>query len=482
MPLTRRQLLQTSACGFGSLALAGLCAREAAAEGSSAAKATSQPLDPRSPHFAPRAKRVIFLFMMGGPSHVDTFDFKPELQKRDGQDMPGGVPEAQKSAGRQLRKLMASPFRWQQHGQSGLWASELFPHVAEHMDDLCVINSMHTEGFDHANATLKLHTGAVSLTRPSLGSWVVYGLGSHNDSLPGFITICPDRGRGTRNHSNAFLPSVYQGLAIGHDGVPAREATIRHLANARLSPTVQRRQLEYLRQLNREHRARTADDDQLDGLIRSYELAFRMQREAPRHLDLSDETPHTLAMYGIDERPTDDFGRQCLMARRFAEAGVRFIQVTHTIRRHFPGVANWDQHNDLVRDLPRNCRAVDRPIAALLADLKQRGMLDDTLVIWGGEFGRTPVAEHRSKAVGRDHNPLGYTMWLAGGGVRAGHVHGATDAFGYRATEDRVYMHDLHATVLHLLGLDHERLTYRYAGRDFRLTDVYGRVVKGILA
>ena len=477
-PVTRRHLLQNSSCGFGSLALASLCAEQAAAETAAAA----HPLAPRVPHFAPRAKRVIFLFMMGGPSHVDTFDYKPQLQQHDGSDIPGGVPKAQKVAGRKLGKLMGSPFRWQQHGQSGLWASELFPHVAVHMDDLCMIHSMHTEGFDHANATLKLHTGAVNLARPSLGSWVVYGLGSQNDSLPGFLTICPDRGRGTRNYSNAFLPSVYQGLAISHDGVPTRDATIRHLASTRLSPEVQLRQLDYLRTLNQEHRRRTADDDQLEGLIRSYELAFRMQTEAPRYIGTADESQQTLDMYGIGTEQTDDFGRQCLMARRFAEGGVRFIQLTHTIRHRYPGVANWDQHNDLVRDLHRNCLAVDRPIAALLTDLKQRGILDDTLVLWGGEFGRTPVGEHRSKAVGRDHNPLGFTMWMAGGGVKAGYAHGATDDFGYRAAEDRVHIHDLHATILHLLGLDHKQLTYRHAGRDFRLTDVYGNVVQQILA
>ncbi|MEK6248696.1 MAG: DUF1501 domain-containing protein [Planctomycetales bacterium] len=476
-PLTRRHVLHSTACGFGSLALAGMCAQEAAA-----ANGAAGPLAPRPAHFTPRATRVIFLFMMGGPSHVDTFDYKPLLQQHDGGDVPGGIPEAQKAAGRKLGKLMGSPYRWKQHGQNGLWASELFPHVASHLDDLCMIHSMHTEGFDHANATLKLHTGAVSLTRPSVGSWIVYGLGSENESLPGFLTICPDRGRGTRNYSNAFLPSVYQGMAIGHDGVPTREATIRHLANTHLRPEVQRRQLAYLQKLNQQHQQRSTDVDQLEGRVRSYELAFRMQTEAPRYIGTAGESQQTLDMYGIGNDQTDDFGRQCLMGRRFAEAGVRFIQLTHTIRRRFPGVANWDQHNDLDRDLRRNCLAVDRPIAALLSDLKQRGMLDDTLVLWGGEFGRTPVGEHRNKAVGRDHNPLGFTMWLAGGGVKPGYAHGATDEFGYRATEDRVHIHDLHASILHLLGVDHQRLTYRHAGRDFRLTDVYGKVVRQILA
>ena len=475
---SRRDLLQNAACGFGAMALAGLCGQDTLA----AAGKASNALAPRLPHFAPRAKRVIFLFMMGGPSHVDTFDYKPELQKHDGRDMPGGLPAAQKSAGRQLGKLMGSPFRWQKHGESGLPVSELFPQVATHVDDLCMIHSMHTEGFDHANATLKLHTGAVNLARPSMGSWVVYGLGSENDSLPGYLTICPDRGRGTRNYSNAFLPSVYQGMAIGHDGIATRDATIRHLQNHRVTPEVQRQQLAYLQSLNEAHRQQSGDKSQLEGLIRSYELAFRMQTEAPRHIGIAGESQQTLDMYGIGDEHTDDFGRQCLMGRRFAEAGVRFIQLTHTIRRRYPGVANWDQHNDLVRDLRRNCRAVDRPIAALLADLKQRGMLDDTLVLWGGEFGRTPVVEDRGGIGGRDHNPLGFTVWMAGGGVKGGYAHGATDEFGYRAVEDRVQIHDLHATILHLLGMDHKRLTYRHAGRDFRLTDIYGKVVNAIVA
>jgi hypothetical protein len=462
--MTRRDMLKASGAGFGYLALRGLLAEAAAQE--------RGPLAPRPGHHAPRARRVIFLFMHGGPSHVDTFDYKPRLQSDDGRDLPFALAQGTTAS----RRLMASPWRFSQHGQSGAWVSELFPELARHVDDICFLKGMHTEGQSHGQAVMKLHTGNQNLTRPSLGSWVLYGLGTANQSLPGFVTICPPTGHGgALNYGNAFLPAVYQGTAVGSAGVPAARATIRNLTNGRLPPGQQRRQLDLLQDLNRAQPG-AGRDDRLEAVIESYELAFRMQDAVPRLLDLGGEAPATRALYGIDQAPTDDFGRQCLLARRFAEAGVRFIEVTSGYK--------WDQHDDLRRKHPINAREVDRPIAGLLTDLKARGLLDDTLVLWGGEFGRTPVSDQlrTTSDAGRDHNPQGFTMWLAGGGVRGGLTYGATDDFGYHAERDRVHVHDLHATILHLLGLDHERLTYRYAGRDFRLTDVYGRVAEAILS
>jgi hypothetical protein len=459
--LTRRHMLKTAAAGFGYLALAGLAAEASADE--------ANPLAPRPVHHPARAKRVIFLFMHGGPSQVDTFDYKPRLQQDDGKDLPF-APSNQLSAGTG-RKLLASPWRFARHGESGTWVSELFPETARHVDDLCVLSGMHTEGQSHGQAVLQLHTGAQNLTRPSMGSWVVYGLGSENQELPGFITICPTRSHGgAQNYGNAFLPAAYQGTAIGSASTPASSAQIRHIANDRLTPDLQRRELDLLQAMNRSHLERAGGDDRIEGVIESYELAFRMQSAVPKLTDLHGESKATLGQYGIDDKTTEDFGRQCLMARRFAEAGVRFIQVSHSFK--------WDQHGNLKAGHEKNAREVDRPIAGLLTDLKERGLLEDTLVLWGGEFGRTPVAQGKD---GRDHNPQGFTMWLAGGGVRGGMVHGATDEYGYYAVQDKVHMHDLHATILWLLGLDHEKLTYRYAGRDFRLTDVYGRVVREIM-
>ena len=464
--LSRRDLLKSAACGFGMTALADALAND--------------PLSPRAAQIPPRAKRVIFLFMRGGPSHMDTFDYKPKLQADRDKPLPFAIPRLQKTQARNLGKLMASPFSFQRYGQGGLWISELFPHLARRADDLCVLNGMHTEGVDHGQATNRLHTGSDTFVRPSVGAWVSYGLGTENRNLPGFVTVSPLKGDiGVRSYSNAFLPAAYQGTPIGSEGLPAREATVRHLANDRVSSERQRRQLDLLRTVDEEHAATREVDDRLEGAIRSFELAFRMQAEAPAVLDLAGESAETLKLYGIGEEPTDDFGRQCLLARRLAEAGVRYIQVTHTqLSRDYP---DWDQHAHLKAGLEANASQVDKPIAGLLADLKRRGMLEDTLVVWGGEFGRTPVTEGRSGSFGRDHNPYGYTMWLAGGGVKGGFRYGATDDYGYYAVEDKVHLHDLHATILHLLGLDHEKLTYRYAGRDFRLTDVYGRVVREIL-
>ena len=463
--ISRRALLKDAACGFGYLAFAGLASQAAAAE--------PNPLAAKLPHFAARAKRVIFMFMHGGPSQVDTFDYKPALAKYSGQPAP--FVKASAADGPRKKKtplLRETPWKFAQHGQSGRWVSELFPHVARHVDDLCVINSMHTEGRAHGEATLRLHTGTASFVRPSLGSWVTYGLGTENSNLPGFITIAPPRAHGgVQNYSSAFLPAIYQGTAIGTADVPVKDASIPFLSNDKLSPAMQRRQLDLIQQLNQSHLRRSEDDAQIEGMVQSYELAFRMQSAAPSVLELARESEATLKLYGIGTPETDDFGRQCLLARRFAESGVRFIQISTGYL--------WDQHEKLVSGHEKIARAVDRPISGLLTDLKARGLLEDTLVFWGAEFGRTPYTEGID---GRDHNPEGYSVWLAGGGVKGGIAYGQTDEFGFAAVEDKVHYHDLHATILHLLGLDHERLTYRYSGRDFRLTDVYGRVVHDILA
>ena len=452
---SRRDLLKRLSCGFGYAALAGLTTEAAAAESRG-----SNPLSAREPHFTPRARRVIFLCMRGGPSHVDTFDHKPQLTRDSGQPAPD----------KKGRKLMGSPWKFSEHGESGLPISELFPQVARHADDLCILNGMHADVPSHPECFVQLHTGSFQFVRPSMGAWVLYGLGTENANLPGFITLNPpSRVGGAQNYGSSFLPAVYQGTRIGQLGRSLKNATVGNLTNPRLGRDLQRRQIDFVQSLNRGLLERRQDDSQLEGVIESYELAFRMQSELPKVLDFSGESKSTFESYGVNGQGTDDFGRQCLLARRLAEAGVRFIELAH---------ANWDQHGGLRNKLAANCAAVDQPIAALLQDLKQRGMLKDTLVVWGGEFGRTP---HVKKPDGRDHNSTGFTFWMAGGGVKGGIAHGATDSYGITAVSDKVHFHDLHATILHLLGLDHKRLTYRYAGRDFRLTDVFGNVVKKIL-
>ncbi len=475
LPLSRRDLLKTVGCGFGHLALAGLAAERAVAESKSR---SANPLAPRSPHFAPRAKRVIFLFMQGGVSQVDSFDYKPELFKADGKTLV--VDDARVLANTGMKgssqRGMKPLWNFAQHGESGRWASDLFPEMNRHVDDLCFIHSMHTEGVAHGPATLFLHCGMATNIRPSMGSWVLYGLGTENENLPGFVSIAPSAGNGgARNYGNAFLPAVYQGTPLGKAGSPAAQATIRNLTNPVLSPEAQRSQFAMLRSLNAEQLRQNPGDSELEAVVSSYELAWRMQSNAPDVLDLAHETKATKALYGIGTPETDNFGRQCLLARRFCEAGVRFIQVTYGDSTANPA---WDQHSNLPKH-GVHARAVDRPIAGLLTDLKQRGLLDDTLIWWGSEFGRTPYAE--KNGTGRDHDPDGFTVWLAGAGVKPGFAFGATDELGHKAVQDKVHMHDLHATVLHLLGLDHERLTYNYSGRNFRLTDVEGRVVKEIL-
>ena len=458
--LTRREWLSSTACGFGSLALTGLA---------SAAPA---------PHFAPKAKRVIFLFMQGGVSHVDSYDHKPRLTKDDGKSF--AFDDARVVANTGMRgssqKVMKPLWKFKQHGQSGRWASDLFPETNKHLDDLTMVHSMHTEGVAHGPATLFLHCGSTNFVRPSMGSWVLYGLGSENQNLPGFVSIAPSAGNGgARNYGNAFLPAVYQGTPLGRAGGPASDATIRNLASE-LKPDAKQQRFELLRELNAEQLKARPGDSELEAVANSYELAWRMQKNAPDVLDLSKESAETLKLYGIGDKATDTFGRECLMARRLCESGVRFVQVTYGDNSANPA---WDQHSNLIKH-GDHAKAVDKPIAGLLADLKRRDLLKDTLVWWGGEFGRTPYAE--KNGTGRDHNPGGFTVWLAGGGVKPGLSFGATDEFGAAAVTDKVHMHDLHATILHLLGLDHEKLTFNYAGRPFRLTDVHGRVVKELFA
>jgi Protein of unknown function (DUF1501) len=411
--------------------------------------------------------------MKGGPSHVDTFDPKPLLDRDDGKPFPGNKPRVQFA---QTGELLKSPWKFRQHGQSGLPVSELFPHVAQHVDDLCIIRSLHGTNAAHGGALLKLHTGSDNFVRPSMGAWITYGLGGENQNLPAFITICPTFAHGgVNNWGAAFLPAQCQGTPVGNASIPSDQAIVRHIRNSRLTPDQQRKQLDLMAAMNRDHLEVTGPHAALEGRINSFELAFRMQSAMPEAQDLSSETEATRRLYGLDDPITANFGRQCLMARRFAERGVRFIQVTHS-----DGEVQWDQHGDLRKGHTKNAAEVDQPIAGLLHDLKARGLLADTLVLWGGEFGRTPVAQGGRD--GRDHNPEGFTMWMAGGGVKPGFAYGATDDYGYYAIQDKVHIHDLHATILALLGLDHERLTYRYGGRDFRLTDVDGNVATGIMA
>lgn len=452
LPLSRREMLASSSSGMGLLALAGLCAEtNAAASRTASAK----------PHFPARAKRVIFLCMRGGPSHMESFDHKPKL------NADNGKPSAKKGL-----KYFGSQWKFSKHGESGIPVSSLFPHIARMADELCILNGMHTDNPEHGAALTQLHTGSFQFERPSMGSWVFYGLGTENRDLPGFITIKPPVILGgARNYSNSFLPSVYQGTPIGTMSKALKTATIANTTHPTLPIDKQRRQLDFLQSLNRDLAHRQQSNDQIEGVIESFELAFRMQTGLPGLMDFSSETQSMLDQYGIgDKRPTDDFGRQCLLARRLAENGVRFIELTHD---------NWDHHGFVSRLMPQKSLEVDQPIAALLTDLKQRGLLEDTLVVWGGEFGRTP---DDPRGDGRGHQPEGFTMWTAGGGTKPGFIYGATDEYGYKAIEGRVHIHDLHATMLHLLGLDHTKLTYRYAGRDFRLTDVYGRVVSEIIA
>ncbi|MGN6385692.1 MAG: DUF1501 domain-containing protein [Verrucomicrobiota bacterium] len=466
--ISRRRMLREAGSGFGLLGLASLLAENVSTFGES----TADPLALRPPQFPAKAKRVIFLFMSGGPSHVDTFDPKPRLIKDNGKPLPFDKPKLERT---KTGNLLQSPWKFNRHGQCGTEISELFPHLARRADDLCVIRSMVADNINHNGACLQMNTGEQAFSRPSLGSWLTYGLGTENRNLPGFIVISPSQpAQGAPLWSSSFLPASYQGTLVSDLKNP-----IANLSNDRFSTLEQRRQLDLLKELNELHRDQREEDSRLSARIESFELAFRMQMQAPEAFDVERESSETKKLYGIGESATDIFAKQCLMARRLTERGVRMVQVYHTQTVKRSSCQLWDQHGGLREELPNNCAAIDKPVAGLIHDLKARGLLDETLVVWGGEFGRTPTAEGTN---GREHHPFGFSMWLAGGGIRGGLVHGATDEFGWHAIENKVHVHDLHATILHLMGIDHEKLTYRYSGRDFRLTDVAGRVVTEILA
>ncbi len=449
-PLSRRQWLQATAGGLGGLALTGLAPRSSAAG----------LLSPKAPHFAPKAKRVIFLFINGGPSQFESFDHKPELKANGGRK---GVKKG---------TLLAPLYEFAQYGESGMWISEAFPHLAQQADSLCMLNGMTAPSRAHPIAIPMLHTGEFQFVRPSFGAWVLYGLGTENQNLPGFFTIKPTRTfGGPANYGSAFLPSTFQATRLGWDGQPVKNASIRNLsASHGLSSSAALSALELAQKMNQRLLNQTPD---VQGVIDSLTLSEQMQDTVPEVMDISRESKDTLAMYGIDGGPADDFGRQCLLARRLTESGVRFVEVSSS---------GWDHHSGLDK-FKDKAQQIDKPIAALLADLKRRGLLEDTLVLWSGEFGREPETQvlEGKETLGRDHNATGYTAWLAGGGCRAGLTHGLTDEFGYKTVEGEVHLHDLHATMLHLLGLDHTKLVFRYGGRDFRLTNIHGNVVHEII-
>ncbi|HET6246224.1 MAG TPA: DUF1501 domain-containing protein [Tepidisphaeraceae bacterium] len=453
-PISRRLALKSASAGFGYLALAGMLGQNARAALSGIAAMPAGPLAPKPPHFAARAKRIIFLFMQGATSQMDTWEYKPQLQKDDQKVGPGGGT------------LTASKFKFSRHGQTGTWVSELYPHTAKHVDKFCFLRGLHTDTPAHPQAVIQLHTGTAlaTLTRPSMGSWLMYGLGTENQDLPGYITINPPPNfGGAVNYGSAFLPAHFQGTKISDTGyVPDLKA--------QSALDLQRREIDLVQSMNRDLGKTPGAPDQLDGVIQSYELAFKMQSRVPELLDLSKEPQSVREAYGVKPGPAGSFARQCLMARRLSEAGVRFVEICH------PG---WDQHSNLHKGLIANSLATDQATAALLADLEQRGLLDETLVLFGSEFGRLPTAQGPD---GRDHNITGYPMWLAGAGVKKGFSFGATDEYGLYATEGKMHTTDLHATLLALMGLNHEKLTYRYAGRDFRLTDVAGKVATEIFA
>jgi hypothetical protein len=468
-PLTRREWLRRSGMGMSAIALQAMMAQE-----SPAGQEGTNPLLPKQPHFAPKAKRVIHIFANGGPSHVDTFDPKPSLEKYAGQPLPGETPRTERKTG----AIFPSTFKFKKYGQSGIEISELFDNLGRHADDLCVIRSMHANVPNHEPSLLLMNTGEARQVRPSMGSWLTYGLGTENQNLPAFVAMCPGGYpiQESQNWQAGFLPGIFQGTYIDtqHQSI---DKLIEFIENRRVSSNDQRRQLDLIQALNRTHQQARDQDPQLESRIQSFELAYRMQGDAADAFDVSKESQQTLDAYGPGVQ-----ARQLLIARRLLERGVRFVQVWHGAGQP------WDNHDDIEVNHRRLAGQCDAAIAQLITDLKERGMFDDTLIIWGGEFGRTPTVElpkegaNAGKVNGRDHNHWGFTMWLAGGGTRGGHVHGATDEFGFKAIENRVHVHDLHATLLHLMGFDHEKLTYRYAGRDFRLTDVHGRLVKELLA
>ena len=462
----RRQLLRAAACGFGSVALQGMM--------SGLARAAGGPLAARAPHFAPRARRVIFLFIQGGPSQLDLFDPKPLITRKHGEKISPPIDGNKVTIGVDKYLALAPIAPVRPRGASGMMISDLMPHLASVADELCLLRAVHTDNEAHAPATLQLHTGVSIDVRPSMGSWFSYGLGTENENLPSFITIHPDSD--VRTYGAGFLPAAHQGTPV--NVTAGKDAAIKYLVDDESSAAVQRRRLDLVQRMNRRLLHRVETDRRMEGMIESFELAFRMQTETPGLVDLSGETQATRDLYGIGQPETDRHGRACLLARRLSEAGVRFVQVT---------IGGWDHHGNIRDALPRSCAGSDRPVAGLIKDLKSRGLLDDTLVVWSGEFGRTPWSQDLSGTSpidthGREHQPESFCAWLAGGGVKAGYTHGETDEFGFRPVAGKVHLHDLHATMLHLLGLDHERLTYRHSGRDYRLTDVEGRVVKEILA
>ncbi len=456
LPMTRREMLAQTGTGLGLLGLALMSEQQA--------RAAVSPLAPRKPHFKAKAKAVIHLFMNGGPSQVDTFDPKPALEKYNGKAPPAAGLKTERTT----RGLMMSPFKFARHGKSGIDVSDLFPEVAKHADKLCVVRSMHTNVPNHEPSLLMMTSGEMQPTRPSMGSWLLYGLGAENQNLPGFVVLCPGKPVvGPQLWGNSFLPGIYQGTHISSGKIDPRTA-IPHLGNPGMSLAEQREQLDLLKKMNELHLARRGGrDNALEGRIQSLEMAFRMQTEARDAFDLNREPRRVRETYGPGY-----FADACLLARRLVERGVRMVQI------YTGGGQPWDDHGNIL-DHRNKAKQVDRPIAAMLGDLQAKGLLDETLVLWGGEFGRTPTSEG---AKGRDHNNHGFSVWLAGGGAKGGTVVGASDEFGFAAAENKVHVHDLHATMLHLLGIDHEKLTYRYGGRDFRLTDVSGRVVKEILA
>ena len=472
--MTRREFLCRCGMGMGAVSFASLFGGFGGMLNARANEALASPLTPKQPHFPAKAKHIIHIFCNGGPSHVDTFDPKPSLEKYAGKNLPTENLRTERKTG----AAYPSPFKFKKYGKSGIEVSELFSHVAENIDDIAIIRSMHADVPNHEPSLMLMNCGEARLVRPSLGSWVTYGLGTENQNLPGFIAMCPGGYpiQESQNWQSGFLPGVYQGTYIDtkHTSI---EKLIEHIKNNYTSLPEQRQQLDLLQQLNERHQRKRKDDAQLEARIQSFELAYRMQMDATDAFDVSREPENIRKMYGEGTQ-----ARQILIARRLVERGVRFVQVWHGSGQP------WDNHDDIEVNHRRLAKDTDQAIAALLKDLKQRGMLDETLVIWGGEFGRTPTVElptpgsNAGKINGRDHNHYGFTMWMAGGGVRGGYVHGATDEFGFQAVEDKVHVHDLHATILWLLGFDHEKLTFRHAGRDFRLTDVHGNVVKQLIA
>jgi hypothetical protein len=475
-PFSRREMLRRCANGFGAVALSTLMAEQGIADaGGEAGEASSpkSPFAPRDPHFKPKARNVIFLYMDGGPSQVDTFDYKPALEKYDGQD-PRSVLDVKPTQFDNVGKVMKSPWSFRPHGGCGTMVSSLFPQIARHVDDLCVIRSMVSKFPEHTNANYFLHTGFGQQGRPSAGAWATYGLGSENADLPGFVVLngglVPPGGLDCFN--SGFLPAAYQGSTFRPQNPP-----VANIVRTEELTKLQTNKLRLMRELDAGILRRVGEVDELESAIANYELAFRMQSAVPELMAIDGETKQTQSAYAIEAeyKPTQIFGRLCLLARRLVERGVRFVELT------CPQVRGdrWDQHSGLKEGHENNARAVDQPIAALLADLKQRGLLEQTLVIWAGEFGRTPFAQGKN---GRDHNQYGFSIWMAGGGIKGGMTYGETDPFGYHAVTDRVEIHDLHATMLHLLGIDHEQLTFRFSGRDMRLTDVHGQIIHDILA